>query len=372
MNTNLNLPYCVVALIVNLWLPSAWAQADSKPYNPDFGNPSILHKILPEPKATVNQTYPDKFVMVSALKATGKLSDSKDLVIFAHPGKNFRVELTVSFKVSSPTKLAANLLLEEAKFLKPDQISELKRHHNTTWHFDSETRQGFKSADGEGILTFDLTGLAPTEEGEYDFNLNIGLFDKKSFSTQALKIYPVKLVTKSSEIVTKDTLFSWISKDGKEVNAKFLKVDNEAVVIDKNGTSFTVNFDKLSPESIALANELAVSFDPQLEATILESTLKKAKTSVEESLPKKFSGNVYRTILGKWNWIGDKAKTTIQFNDGGTAQMDGETLRWSLSSQGPVFISNSQGRGASVTLESKSSFSGTDFDGKPISGTKSK
>ena len=161
-----------------------------------------------------------------------------------------------------------------------------------------------------------------------------------------------------------------ISKDGKEINAKLLKVENEAVVIDKNGTSFTVNFDKLSPGSIALANELAVSFDPQIEATIRESTLKKAKTSVEESLPKKFSGNVYRTILGNWNWIGDKSKTTIQFNDGGTAQMDGETLSWRLSSEGPVFIDNSQGRRASVTLESKSSFSGTDFDGKPISGTK--
>lgn len=371
MNTKSKLPRFLVALHAPLGLHCALAQAETNQYIPDFGNPIILQKILPEPKATVNQTSPDTSIMISAIKTTGDLSKSRELVIFSHPGKNFRVELTASHKVSVPAKLAANLLLEDAKILKPDQISELKRHHNTTWHFDSETRQGFKSVEGEGILKFDLTGIAPAEEGEYNFDLNIGLFDKRSFSTQALKKYPVKLVTKSSSIVTKDTLFSWISKDGKEVNAKLLKVENEAIVIDKNGTSFTVNFDKLSPESVALANELAVSFDPRLEASILESTLKMAKTRVEESPPKKFSGNVYRTIVGKWEWIGENSKKTIQFNEGGTAQLDGESLRWSLSSQGPVFISDSKGRGASVTLESKSSFSGTDFDGKPISGTKS-
>jgi len=51
-------------------------------------------------------------------------------------------------------------------------------------------------------------------------------------------------------------LQSWIASDGRVIQAKFVKLDGESVVIEKDGARFAVPFAKLSPASVALARKL--------------------------------------------------------------------------------------------------------------------
>jgi len=187
-------------VLVNLQVPVQMTWGDPR-YKPDFGEipVKIASLLKPEPMAPAKdaQTTGDKTmdVEIISLKAPAKLSPTKEIILYANPGKNFKVDMTVKFKTPLPTKLASNLLLQQAKILPPEFSQELSRNHNTTWHFDTETRPGFKSAEGEGEITFDLIGLAPKEKGKYTFTLNLGLFDKKTSSTKVLKLYPVTLIT---------------------------------------------------------------------------------------------------------------------------------------------------------------------------------
>ncbi len=50
---------------------------------------------------------------------------------------------------------------------------------------------------------------------------------------------------------------SWTSSDGRVIQAKFIKLDGESVVIEKDGTQFAVALSKLSTDSVALAKKLA-------------------------------------------------------------------------------------------------------------------
>ena len=52
---------------------------------------------------------------------------------------------------------------------------------------------------------------------------------------------------------------SWASKDGKIIKAKFIRMDGDTVVIDKDGKAFAVPFTKLSPASIEIAKKLKES-----------------------------------------------------------------------------------------------------------------
>jgi serine/threonine protein kinase len=52
-------------------------------------------------------------------------------------------------------------------------------------------------------------------------------------------------------------LLSWISTDGKTIQAEFVRLDGEAVVIRMNGKEFTIPFSRLSPGSIEQARKLA-------------------------------------------------------------------------------------------------------------------
>ena len=50
---------------------------------------------------------------------------------------------------------------------------------------------------------------------------------------------------------------SWTASDGRVIEAKFIKLDGESVVIEKDGTTFAVPFVKLLPASMALAKKLS-------------------------------------------------------------------------------------------------------------------
>lgn len=52
-------------------------------------------------------------------------------------------------------------------------------------------------------------------------------------------------------------VFPWTSSDGKTIYAKFLSSNENEVVIDFNGKTFNVRFDRLSPESRDLAKKLS-------------------------------------------------------------------------------------------------------------------
>ena len=51
-------------------------------------------------------------------------------------------------------------------------------------------------------------------------------------------------------------LQTWTASDGRVTVAKFIALDGDAVVIDKDGTPFAVPLAKLSPESAALAKKM--------------------------------------------------------------------------------------------------------------------
>jgi hypothetical protein len=53
-----------------------------------------------------------------------------------------------------------------------------------------------------------------------------------------------------------DSVQSWTSSDGRVIQAKFVKLEGQAVVIEREGRRFTLPFAKLSPASVAQAKEL--------------------------------------------------------------------------------------------------------------------
>ena len=175
-------------------------------YKPDYGEVPVPIAALPNPeplppaddtKANDAKPTDDKTsdIGIVSLKGPAKLSQSKEIILYANPGKNFKVDLTVKYKTPVAVKVAANLKLSEAKILPPELLSQMFLNHNSTWHFDTETRPGFKSVEGEGEMTFDLIGIAPKEKGKYTFTLNCGLFAKANFATIVMKLYTVTLIT---------------------------------------------------------------------------------------------------------------------------------------------------------------------------------
>lgn len=139
---------------------------------------------------------PDKNIIdveILSVRSPATLSPAKEISIPVKPGEKFTVNLTARYKTPEPTKLASNLLLKEANILPLEFLQELTANHSTTWHFDTESRPGYQSVNGEGEITFDLTGYAPREKGPSTFKLNLGLFDKETWSTKTLKFYNVTL-----------------------------------------------------------------------------------------------------------------------------------------------------------------------------------
>lgn len=61
---------------------------------------------------------------------------------------------------------------------------------------------------------------------------------------------------------------TWTTSDGKVTQAKFIRLESETVVIEKDGKHLFVPLEKLSPESVALAKKLGAGAD--LSAKILQ------------------------------------------------------------------------------------------------------
>lgn len=133
-------------------------------------------------------------IEIISVKPPATLTPAKEITIPATAGQKFTLGVTARYKAPEPTKLASNLLLKDANILPPEFIQDLSAQHSATWHFDTESRPGYASVNGEGEITFDLIGYAPRVKGDYTFNTNIGLFDKQSWATKVLKLYPTTIV----------------------------------------------------------------------------------------------------------------------------------------------------------------------------------
>lgn len=130
-----------------------------------------------------------------SVKPPSALSPAKELRIPAKAGQRFKLDLTAKYKTPTTmsTKLASNLLMREANILPPEFIAELSKNHSTTWHFDTQSRPGYKSVFGQGEISFDLTGYAPKTKGTYTFNMNLGLFDSITWDTIKMNEHKVTL-----------------------------------------------------------------------------------------------------------------------------------------------------------------------------------
>ncbi len=151
-----------------------------------------------EPLVTVNVPLhaiwrSSQDVELISVKAPALLSPDKEITIPADAGERFTIELTARYNTPRPTKLASNLLMEQANILPQEFLAELKANHSTTWHFDTGSRPGYGSVNGRGTITYDLTGYAPREPGTYTFDFNLGLFDNNTWATQVMKIHKVTL-----------------------------------------------------------------------------------------------------------------------------------------------------------------------------------
>ncbi len=149
---------------------------------------------LPVPPPTVRpRNNKPQDIEIVAIRAPVEFTPNQEVRLRAKAGEKFKMELTVWYKTQVPTKLASNLLLKEANILPPEFIADLSANHSTTWHFDTQSRPGYESVNGEGEIIFDLTGYAPKTKGEHKFRMNVGLFHKQTWATEVMKYYNVTL-----------------------------------------------------------------------------------------------------------------------------------------------------------------------------------
>ncbi len=126
--------------------------------------------------------------------------ENRKLRVTARTGQPFTVRHTVRYKTPEATKLAANFLLRDAKILPAATVATLEARHDTTWHFDTESRPGYQSATGPGTLSFDLSGIAPPKAGTYAFRSNLGLFDKRTWDPLLFQFFDVTLVVTDPDL----------------------------------------------------------------------------------------------------------------------------------------------------------------------------
>lgn len=80
--------------------------------------------------------------------------------------------------------------------------------------------------------------------------------------------------------------------------------------------------------------------------------------------------NIEKTLPGQWNWEGTNHKTWGTFIQNGEFRMDGVTHEWKVSSNGTVTVSRPDKTKATFRLSSDlKTFTGTNFDGQPLSGS---
>jgi len=65
------------------------------------------------------------------------------------------------------------------------------------------------------------------------------------------------------EVQGTDFIQSWTSSDGKIIEARFIRMEADAVVIERDGKPFTIPFTKLAPASVELAKRLVENADSE-------------------------------------------------------------------------------------------------------------
>jgi len=189
-------------------------------------------------------------INVTSLKLAGGWSPENELLLYANPGQNFEIEVTVSYKTAETMKLASNIGPD--KELLSQTARELgEKNHSWTWHFDTESRLGYHSAQGEEEITFNLISWAPEEKGRYPMTLQVGLFTKGNWATKLDKRYPIVLVNDPALLTLAEGAAPPVPFD--ELNAFFKLVQEDdiqgvKVAIDENPV---VAVAKGHPESAA-------------------------------------------------------------------------------------------------------------------------
>jgi hypothetical protein len=81
--------------------------------------------------------------------------------------------------------------------------------------------------------------------------------------------------------------------------------------------------------------------------------------------------NVEKALPGQWNWEGANHKTWGTFLQDGEFRMDGVTHEWKVSSNGTVTVTRPDKTKATFRLSADlNSFTGTNFNGQPLSGSR--
>lgn len=80
---------------------------------------------------------------------------------------------------------------------------------------------------------------------------------------------------------------------------------------------------------------------------------------------------IEKALPGQWNWEGSSHKTWGTFVQNGEFRMDGITHGWKVSSNGTVTVTRPDKTKATFQLSSDlKTFTGTNFDGQPLSGSR--
>ena len=176
---------------------TAWAAEDGEPRAIESGavhrvttlerpRPVVVQWLAAPPKRgkAVSRSTKEQDIVLVSLQAPAVLSPEGKISLRVSPGESFTVEATVWYRTPHPNKLASNLLMKDV--LPADLAARLNARHEMTWHFDTETRPGYRSVDGEGEIVYTLSGIAPPGVGDVTFKFNAGLFDKRTWDTEAM------------------------------------------------------------------------------------------------------------------------------------------------------------------------------------------
>lgn len=81
--------------------------------------------------------------------------------------------------------------------------------------------------------------------------------------------------------------------------------------------------------------------------------------------------SIEKTLPGEWNWEGQNHKSWGTFVQNGEYRMDGVTHGWKVSANGTVTVTRPDKTKATFQLSSDlKTFTGTNFDGQPLSGSR--
>lgn len=149
----------------------------------------------PPPSTESDPASETNSVSVTNLRGNLEVISPDTVLVYAEPGENFTIDFTVHHETSVPTKFAANIRLNSTSLYSEKTKEWLRNNHSITQHFDTQSRPGYTAVGGEGELKFRLVGVMPEATGVFRVPGDIGLFDKKNWSTKVQHPLDFLLVT---------------------------------------------------------------------------------------------------------------------------------------------------------------------------------